>query len=103
MSWEDLARATDYFSPHLIMGDGSFSLVYNAQLSTGAIVAMKKLSPNAFQGFREFTAKMETLSRLRHPNIKASLTGIKSETELEDNRNEYRGRRNSEKVCLDAG
>ncbi|KAL2334555.1 hypothetical protein Fmac_015768 [Flemingia macrophylla] len=30
---------------------------------------------------------------------KASLTDIKSETELEDNWNEYRGRRNSEKVC----
>ncbi|KAL2330484.1 hypothetical protein Fmac_018065 [Flemingia macrophylla] len=32
---------------------------------------------------------------------KASLTDIKSETELEDNQNEYRGRRNSEKVCGD--
>ncbi|KAL2324652.1 hypothetical protein Fmac_023710 [Flemingia macrophylla] len=69
MSWEELARATDNFSPHLIVGDGSFGLVYKARLSTGAVVAVKKLSPDAFQGFREFTAEMETLSRLRHPNI----------------------------------
>ncbi|KAL2319512.1 hypothetical protein Fmac_028481 [Flemingia macrophylla] len=32
---------------------------------------------------------------------KASLTDIKSETELEDNQNEYRGGTNSEKVCPD--
>ncbi|KAG4919210.1 hypothetical protein JHK82_056650 [Glycine max] len=69
ISWEELARATDNFSPHLIVGDGSFGLVYKARLSNGATVAVKKLSPDAFQGFREFTAEMETLSRLRHPNI----------------------------------
>ncbi|KAK7391233.1 hypothetical protein VNO78_19645 [Psophocarpus tetragonolobus] len=69
ISWEELARATDNFSPHLIVGDGSFGLVYKARLSTGATVAVKKLSPDAFQGFREFTAEMETLSKLRHPNI----------------------------------
>lgn len=69
ISMEELARATDNFSPHLIVGDGSFGLVYRARLSTGALVAVKKLSPDAFQGFREFAAEMETLSKLRHPNI----------------------------------
>ncbi|KAL2333513.1 hypothetical protein Fmac_014726 [Flemingia macrophylla] len=49
------------------MGDGNFGLVYKAQLSVGVVVVVKKLSPDAFQGFREFTAEMETLSRLRHP------------------------------------
>ncbi|KHN17029.1 Phytosulfokine receptor 2, partial [Glycine soja] len=44
-------------------------LVYKAHLASDATVAVKKLSPDAFQGFREFTAEMETLSRLRHPNI----------------------------------
>ncbi|XP_061345195.1 phytosulfokine receptor 2 [Gastrolobium bilobum] len=69
ISMEELARATDNFSPHLIVGDGSFGLVYKARLSTGAVVAVKKLSQDAFQGFREFTAEMETLSKLRHINI----------------------------------
>ncbi|CAJ1976910.1 unnamed protein product [Sphenostylis stenocarpa] len=69
ITWEELALATDNFSPHLIVGDGSFGLVYKARLSTNALVAVKKLSPDAFQGFREFRAEMETLSKLNHPNI----------------------------------
>ncbi|KAK7279803.1 hypothetical protein RJT34_24861 [Clitoria ternatea] len=69
ISWEELARATENFSPQLIVGDGSFGLVYKARLSNGTLGAVKKLSPDAFQGFREFTAEMETLSKLRHPNI----------------------------------
>ncbi|KAJ1424977.1 Serine-threonine/tyrosine-protein kinase, catalytic domain [Sesbania bispinosa] len=69
ISMEELARATENFSPSLIVGDGSFGLVYKARLSTGTVVAVKKLSPDAFQGFREFAAEMETLSKLRHHNI----------------------------------
>lgn len=69
ISMEELSRATNNFSPNLIVGDGSFGLVYKARLSTGNLVAVKKLSPDAFQGFREFAAEMETLSRLRHHNI----------------------------------
>ncbi|KAG5099440.1 hypothetical protein JHK82_044492 [Glycine max] len=69
ISWDELARTTDNFSPHLIVGDGNFGLVYKAHLASDATVAVKKLSPEAFQGFCEFTVKMETLSRLRHPNI----------------------------------
>ncbi|XP_045820095.1 probable receptor-like protein kinase At2g42960 [Trifolium pratense] len=66
---EELSRATDNFSPLRIVGDGSFGMVYKAQLSTGVFVAVKKLSPDAFQGFREFAAEMETLSKLFHRNI----------------------------------
>lgn len=66
---EELSRATKNFSNTLIVGDGSFGYVYKASLSTGATVAVKKLSPDAFQGFREFAAEMETLSKLRHHNI----------------------------------
>ncbi|KAG5522828.1 hypothetical protein RHGRI_034843 [Rhododendron griersonianum] len=68
VSMPELLRATRNFSPDLIIGDGSFGLVYKASLPT-ATVAVKKLSPDAFQGFREFQAEMETLSKLKHPNI----------------------------------
>lgn len=44
-------------------------MVYKAKLSSGIIVAVKKLSADAFQGFREFRAEMETLGKIRHPNI----------------------------------
>lgn len=69
ITWDEITRATKNFSPDLIIGDGSFGLVYKARLSNGLVVAIKKLSPDAFQGFREFRAEMETLTKLRHPNI----------------------------------
>ncbi|XVF76125.1 hypothetical protein PTKIN_Ptkin13bG0240700 [Pterospermum kingtungense] len=65
----ELAVATKNFSSDLIIGDGSFGYVYKATLSHGVTVAIKKLDQNAFQGFREFRAEMETLGKLRHPNI----------------------------------
>ena len=69
ISMQELRKATKDFSTDLIIGDGSFGLVYKAQLSSGVTVAIKKLDPDAFQGFREFRAEMETLGKLRHSNI----------------------------------
>lgn len=69
MSMQELIDVTGNFSPNKIIGDGSFGLVYKARLNSGAIVAVKKLSPDAFQGLREFRAEMETLGKIRHPNI----------------------------------
>lgn len=69
ISMAELAKATKNFSSDLIIGDGSFGFVYKATLSNGVTVAIKKLDENAFQGFREFRAEMETLGRLRHKNI----------------------------------
>ncbi|KAL2894440.1 Leucine-rich repeat receptor protein kinase EMS1 [Bienertia sinuspersici] len=65
----EVSEATNNFDSKLIIGDGSFGLVYRAKLSNGVTVAVKKLSPDAFQGLREFRAEMETLGKLRHPNI----------------------------------
>ncbi|KAJ7974025.1 Receptor-like kinase [Quillaja saponaria] len=69
ISMAELSTATKNFSPDLIVGDGSFGLVYKARLSNNVAVAIKKLDPDAFQGFREFRAEMETLGKLRHRNI----------------------------------
>lgn len=68
-SMEEVVRATKNFNKDLVVGDGGFGLVYKAQLSDGLKVAIKKLDPDAFQGFREFQAEMETLGKLRHRNI----------------------------------
>ncbi|KAL7615528.1 leucine-rich repeat receptor protein kinase EMS1 [Lactuca sativa] len=65
----DLVKATRNFSPDLIVGDGSFGLVYKANLPSGVTVAVKKLGADAFQGYREFRAEMETLGKIRHENI----------------------------------
>ncbi|KAM7277939.1 hypothetical protein ACFE04_005073 [Oxalis oulophora] len=69
LSMSELITATKNFSPDLIIGDGSFGLVYKAKLKDGGVVAIKKLDPDAFQGFREFRAEMETLGKLKHENI----------------------------------
>ncbi|XP_009611557.1 leucine-rich repeat receptor protein kinase EMS1 [Nicotiana tabacum] len=69
ISMPELVDATRDFSPELIIGDGSFGMVYKAKLASGVSVAVKKLSADAFQGFREFRAEMETLGKIRHPNI----------------------------------
>ncbi|XP_010494179.1 PREDICTED: phytosulfokine receptor 1-like [Camelina sativa] len=69
ISMAELIKATKNFSSDLIVGDGSFGLVYRAQLLNGVVVAVKKLDHDALQGFREFAAEMETLGRLNHPNI----------------------------------
>ncbi|KAL2503735.1 Protein kinase superfamily protein [Abeliophyllum distichum] len=68
ISMRELIDATRNFSSDLIIGDGSFGLVYKAQLNSG-VVAVKKLAADAFQGFREFRAEMETLGKIRHSNI----------------------------------
>ncbi|XP_031287790.1 phytosulfokine receptor 2-like [Pistacia vera] len=69
ISMAELLDATKNFSSDLIIGDGSFGFVYKAKLSNGVTVAIKKLDKDAFQGFREFRAEMETLGKLRHRNI----------------------------------
>ncbi|PIN06299.1 Serine/threonine protein kinase [Handroanthus impetiginosus] len=69
VSMQELVDVTGNFSRDLIIGDGSFGLVYKARLNSGPVVAVKKLSPDAFQGLREFRAEMETLGKIRHPNI----------------------------------
>lgn len=70
VSMQELVAATQGFSNDLIIGDGSFGLVYKARLSSGSVVAVKRLSPDAFQGLREFRAEMETLGKIpQHPNI----------------------------------
>ncbi|KAJ9560674.1 hypothetical protein OSB04_005834 [Centaurea solstitialis] len=65
----DLVKATRNFSTDLIVGDGSFGYVYKATLPSGNTVAVKRLSADAFQGYREFRAEMETLGKIRHGNI----------------------------------
>lgn len=66
---DELIIATSNFAPEGIIGDGGFGLVYKATLSNGVTVAVKRLSPDAFQGLREFRAEIETLAKLRNSNI----------------------------------
>ncbi|PRQ30708.1 putative protein kinase RLK-Pelle-LRR-Xb-1 family [Rosa chinensis] len=68
-SMPKLLKATQNFSPDMIIGHGDSFLLYKAHLSNGLTVAVKKLDPREFPGFREFRAEAQTLGKLLHPNI----------------------------------
>ncbi|PRQ30703.1 putative protein kinase RLK-Pelle-LRR-Xb-1 family [Rosa chinensis] len=68
-SMAELLKATNNFSSDMIIDHGDSFLLYKAQLSNGLTVAVKKHDPEEFPGFREFRAEVETLGKLRHPNI----------------------------------
>lgn len=81
ISVEEIEKATSNFSPDLIIGRGSFGVVYKARLSSGIVVAIKKLSPDSFQGVRKFQAEVETLGKLRHRNIVQILASLASDSQ----------------------
>jgi serine/threonine protein kinase len=76
----DIVEATDHFSKKNIIGDGGFGTVYKACLPGEKTVAVKKLSEAKTQGNREFMAEMETLGKVKHPNL-VSLLGYCSFSE----------------------
>ncbi|XP_052188014.1 leucine-rich repeat receptor protein kinase EMS1 [Diospyros lotus] len=65
----DILEATNNFCKTNIIGDGGFGTVYKATLSDGKIVAVKKLNQAKAEGHREFLAEMETLGKVKHPNL----------------------------------
>lgn len=69
ISMRALVKATDGFDASRVVGDGGFGLVYSATLADGRMVAVKKLSTDGIQGKREFEAEMETLGKIKHPNL----------------------------------
>jgi hypothetical protein len=67
---DDIQKATENFSMVHIIGDGGFGTVYRAALPEGRRVAVKRLhGGHQFQGDREFLAEMETIGKVKHPNL----------------------------------
>ncbi|XP_068304441.1 probable receptor-like protein kinase At2g42960 [Pyrus communis] len=65
----ELRRATKDFSPEMIIGGGSFGLVYRGLLSNGMSVAVKKCNAVGFPDVRAIRAEEETLGKVQHPHI----------------------------------
>ncbi|KAG0578525.1 hypothetical protein KC19_4G029800 [Ceratodon purpureus] len=58
------------FNDHSKLGEGGFGSVYRGILpTTGALVAVKKVSNASRQGEREFLAEVQIISQLRHRNV----------------------------------
>ncbi|XP_065861992.1 probable serine/threonine-protein kinase PBL7 [Euphorbia lathyris] len=70
-TYEELAIATNYFSPQCYLGRGGFGAVYKGHLeSTRQVVAVKQLDlADGLQGEKEFLVEVLMLTLMHHPNL----------------------------------
>ncbi|KAL7243992.1 hypothetical protein ACSBR1_016253 [Camellia fascicularis] len=64
-----IANATNNFSISNKIGEGGFGPVYKGQLSTGQVIAVKRLSENSKQGVDEFKNEVILIAKLQHRNL----------------------------------
>ncbi|PON52660.1 Tyrosine-protein kinase [Parasponia andersonii] len=69
ISMRKIITATKNFSEKQVVGYSAYRLVYEAELSNGLKLAVRKLVSGTFQDFMELRWEMEILAKLRHPNI----------------------------------
>ncbi|KAI3837166.1 hypothetical protein MKW92_011816 [Papaver armeniacum] len=71
--FEDILEATEDFNTKYCIGTGGYGSVYKAKLSTGQVVAVKKLhsSEEDFEksDLRSFESEVHALTKIRHRNI----------------------------------
>ncbi|KAI3930317.1 hypothetical protein MKW92_031134 [Papaver armeniacum] len=67
--YKQIKAATENFSPANMIGRGGFGPVYKGVLPDKTAIAVKNLSSTSKQGKREFLNEINTVSRLRHPNL----------------------------------
>ncbi|CAN0909551.1 L-type lectin-domain containing receptor kinase S.4 [Linum grandiflorum] len=66
----ELKKATKGFRERELLGFGGFGKVYKGTLpNSSAQVAVKRVSHESKQGFREFASEISTIGRLRHRNL----------------------------------
>ncbi|KAK4763315.1 hypothetical protein SAY86_009083 [Trapa natans] len=73
-TYDELAMATREFSEANLLGQGGFGYVHKGVLSNGEEVAVKQLKAWNEQGYREFQAEVEIISRVHHRHL-VSLVG----------------------------
>ncbi|KDP20943.1 hypothetical protein JCGZ_21414 [Jatropha curcas] len=69
ISYDELRSATDNFHSTNKIGRGGFGTVYKGTLRSGRQVAVKTLAAQSKQGVREFLNEIDTISKVRHPNL----------------------------------
>ncbi|EOY29538.1 Leucine-rich repeat receptor-like protein kinase family protein [Theobroma cacao] len=70
--YENIVEATEEFDSKYCIGVGGYGSVYKAQLSSGQIVAVKKLDPLAEGGVvdqKAFHSEIRALTEIRHRNV----------------------------------
>ncbi|GAA0151653.1 hypothetical protein LIER_37327 [Lithospermum erythrorhizon] len=82
ISYYDLLRATEDFSPGNLLGTGSFGSVYKGVLNDGKIVAVKVFKLQVQGGFQSFDVECEVLRNLRHRNLTKVITSCSNEDDF---------------------
>jgi len=68
-SYSEMRKATHGFSGANKIGEGGFGSVFRGRLKDGTIVAIKVLSADSRQGFREFINELAAISDIVHENL----------------------------------
>lgn len=67
--YSKIRSATDNFSKQNKLGEGGFGPVYKGRLPDDQDIAVKRLSPDSVQGFREFMNEIKLIASLQHRNL----------------------------------
>ncbi|KAA3463557.1 L-type lectin-domain containing receptor kinase IX.1-like [Gossypium australe] len=69
-SYKELRLATSNFADEGLLGEGGFGKVYLGFLGDiNCNIAVKRVTPNSQQGFKEYESEITTITRLRHRNL----------------------------------
>ncbi|XP_051122161.1 probable LRR receptor-like serine/threonine-protein kinase RPK1 [Andrographis paniculata] len=85
LSYEAILEATSNFSRRNCIGRGGFGSTYKAEVAPGSIVAVKRLATERHQGeggARQFQAEVNTLGRIKHPNLITLIGYYSGESEM---------------------
>jgi LRR receptor-like serine/threonine-protein kinase FLS2 len=75
ISWEELRRATEDFSPGNLLGVGSYGSVYRGTLAGGETVAVKVFAVlDGERAEKSFDRECRTLGKVRHRNLLKIIT-----------------------------
>ncbi|XXG61938.1 hypothetical protein AAC387_Pa05g0414 [Persea americana] len=70
--YDDIIQATENFDSNYCIGVGGYGSVYKAELSTGQVVAVKRLHPlegGSTRDQKSFNNEIKALTEIRHRNI----------------------------------
>ncbi|MCE3049585.1 hypothetical protein HAX54_045209 [Datura stramonium] len=69
LTYEKILQATRHFSWSNCIGNGGFGSTYKAEISSGVILAVKRLFVERCQGIPQFHAEIQSLKSISHPNL----------------------------------
>ncbi|PKI72707.1 hypothetical protein CRG98_006915 [Punica granatum] len=70
LNFNQVAKATQNFSPAMKIGKGGFGIVYKGHLDDGRVVAIKRAKRDHFKDQKnEFSREVELLAKIDHQNL----------------------------------